>query len=240
MENTNRGLKGILLGILTLLALLVVMYIVKNFVPEKEDIGGILPDTNNKIDSTYNAEKDSLSSNQITISIKSEIPSILQYISSSKTVDVRKTNRGSSLTREWIVLNDAECPIQLTNTIGINTIYKERGICFAPTGNFKTSQPIAAYQILHVLYDVFGEHIKTLSNVGIEDINEAKFFNNENSWYATGNQISEYMRCVSFVSKVRTKEGIMWDYNPIGIMTELAKIEIKYEEKYNPSNEKEE
>jgi hypothetical protein len=235
MEKINKGLKGILLGILILLALLVAMYIIKNFIPEKKDIG-ILPDTNNGIDSTYNAKEDSSTIAQITISQKRGIPSILQF----EYVDDTKINEGSSLTREWIVLNDSECPVQLANSVGINTVYRDRSIRFTPTGNIKASQPITAYQILHVLYDVFGEHIKTLSNVDIKDINGDKSLNDKGSWYATDNQISEYSRCVSFVSKVKTSEGIIWNYNPVAIMTELAKVEIKYKEEYHPSNEKEE
>ncbi len=236
-NNTNRGLKGILFVILALLALLVVMYIIKNFIPKRTNID-TLPDSKNKIDSTYISKPDSLPTAQITISQKNGIPSLLIW--NSKYVEDHKMNKGSSLTREWIVLNDSECPVQLTNSVGINTVIKDSDLRFTLTGNINTSQPITAYQIFHVLYDVFGEHIKTLSNLGIEDINGTKSFKNKDSWYATYNQGSEYVRCVSFVRKVRTKEGIIWNYDPNAINNELKKIEIIYKEEYNPSNENEE
>jgi hypothetical protein len=76
--------------------------------------------------------------------------------------------------------------------------------------------------------------------VDIQDMIGNKPINSKSSWYATDNQLTEYLKCVSFVSKVRTKQGVIWNYNPIEIAYELSKLEIIYKEEYKPSNEKEE
>jgi hypothetical protein len=87
--------------------------------------------------------------------------------------NVTQLNDGSSLNRDWVILNDAKCPLQLGNDIGINTVYNSdtRSFRFGPTGKVTASEGISAYEIHHVLYNVFGEHISTLSNVEINDLN---------------------------------------------------------------------
>src|SRR5688572_4850291 len=80
-------------------------------------------------------------------------------------------NDNSSLKRDWIVLNDAKCPVKLDSTVGIKTTYNEPSYRFRPQGKLVASEPIVAYEIHHVLYDVFGEHMKTLNNSEVIDVN---------------------------------------------------------------------
>lgn len=235
MENNSKGLKGILWVILILLALIVIMYAVRNFIPMGRNNEGSRVTSENKIDSTLYAKIDSMSSSQITILRKTGIPSILRW--ESTYVQDSKVNKGSNLTREWVVLNDGSCPVQLANSVGINTTYRDHSYRFTPTGNIETSEPITAYEVHHVLYNVFGEHLVTLSNMEIADIIGSSVMNKNVSWYATDNQINEYISCISYVANVKTKAGIIWRYNYLAIKHELNKIQIAYEENYRPSNE---
>jgi len=149
-------------------------------------------------------------------------------------------NNGSTLTREWIVLNDSRCPLQLSDNVGINTIYSSLGNSFTPTGSLNPSEPVAAYEIHHVLYDVFGGHIITLSNTNVTDMNASTSFGKIARWHASKNQVSEYLICVSYVANVRTLAGAIWRYSPRVIKQELNKIQIVYEEDYSPLAEDEE
>lgn len=146
-------------------------------------------------------------------------------------------NKNSTLSREWIILNNEKCPLQLDN-VGINTSYLSSSYYFSPTGSIKVKEPIFAYEIHHVLYDVFGGHIKTLSNTDVSDLENTIELKQTASWYATENNVREYLLCVSYVATVRTKSGIVWHYNSDEIKQELNKIQIAYEEGYKPSNEK--
>ncbi len=148
-------------------------------------------------------------------------------------------NGSSTLKREWIVINNPKCPMKLSDAVGINVNYTGSGYKFVPVGNIVMAEPIVAYEIHHVLYNVFGQHIKTLSNLEIADLNETKGFDKYSSWYASENQVSEYLFCVSYVAYVRMKSGVIWRYNPDEIKQELSKIQIAYEEGYSPSKEKE-
>jgi hypothetical protein len=146
-------------------------------------------------------------------------------------------NASSSLTREWIVINDEKCPVQLKD-VGINSAYVSSDYRFVPSGNIIISEPIVAYEIHHVLYDVFGGHIKSLNNLDISDMSGTiDLKKSSGAWYATENQISEYLSCVSYVAAVRTTTGVIWRFKPELIKQELSKIQIAYEEGYNPSSE---
>lgn len=231
MDNNYRSLKGYLLGIMILLAAIGVMYAIKNFTREGQDNKVLTDNMDNEVDSTMQANIDSLIQAPITVLKKSGIPFVIKW---GYYLGDKKANEGSSLTREWIVLNDEKCPIQLTNSVGINTVYTNSDLRFTATGNIETTEPITAYELHHIIYDVFGGHLTSLSNVEIADIDGSAAINKDDSWYATDNQIIEYILCASYVATVKTTAGITWSYNPLAIKRELNKIQITYEEDYRP------
>ena len=143
-----------------------------------------------------------------------------------------KVNKNSTLMRDYIVLNDAKCPIQLNSGFGITTTYLQK-YTFNAVGEFTASETVLAYEIHSVLYNIFGEHIKTLSSTNVEDV-PAGQKQVSGQWYASENQVSEYLFCVSYVAKVRKANGTLWIYSPIKIKEELSKIAILYEESYIP------
>lgn len=151
-----------------------------------------------------------------------------------------KVNDGSSLKREQTTINDASCPIQLSD-VGIETSYASSSYSFKPIGSLLTKEPIAAYEVIHLIYNIFGEHMRSLSNTEITDIDGQKEFSKYSSWYASENNVSEYLICVSYVSNVRTKSGKLWHNNLKALKDQLNKLEIAFEEGYLPKkdNEKE-
>jgi hypothetical protein len=143
-----------------------------------------------------------------------------------------KVNEGSTLSREFITINSPSCPLQLTD-VGINTAYAN-SYSFVPVGNITPRESITAYEVHHVLYDVFGRHIKTLSNQTIKDINAPTIFDKYSSWYASENNVSEYFICVSYVADVRTANNVIWHYDSKEMQSELNKIKLKFDESFEP------
>lgn len=142
-----------------------------------------------------------------------------------------KINDGSSLKREYTTVNDSNCPVQLID-VGIETSCASARCFFRPRGSLTTKEPIVAYEVVHLIYNVFGEHIKTLSNTEVTDIDKEREFTSFTTWYTTVNNISEYLICVSYVSNVRTKSGKLWHYNFKELKDQLNKLEIAFEEGY--------
>lgn len=149
-----------------------------------------------------------------------------------------KVNDGSSLIREKITINDAQCPVQLNN-VGIQPIYSSSrsNYTFNPEGNLVTKEPIVALEVYHVLYDVFGEYIKTLSNTEVLDVLGQHDISKSSIWYASENDISNYFSCVSYVANVRTKNGQLWHYDFKAIKDQLDLLKISFEEGYIPKKD---
>ncbi|MGI8600221.1 MAG: hypothetical protein ACR2KB_13285 [Chitinophagaceae bacterium] len=147
-----------------------------------------------------------------------------------------KVNEGSSLNRQYIILNDANSPIQIYET-GVKTSYADRSYSFIPVGNLIAKEPVTAIEINYVLYNVFGEHIKTLAGKEIKDISSSMDLSKIGTWYASENQISEYLICVAFVANVRKQNGTIWKYNYKSIKEQLNKLTIAFEENYTPQKD---
>lgn len=141
-----------------------------------------------------------------------------------------KVNKNSSLHRSWIVLNDPGCPVQLSGA-GIVTSYGGREYNFRQSGTFTATEPVAALEVRYVLYNVFGEHMKTLSATSVADIatETPQPLPDIGSWSAWENDVSELLTAVAFVSNVRTLEGRIWRFQEKGITDELGKIRLSVE-----------
>ena len=150
-------------------------------------------------------------------------------------------NKGSTLVREYITLNDSTCPLLINPDVGVEPRSAAiDGFYFTATGNIFPLQPIAAYEIHHIIYDVFGQHIKSLSNVEITDLESHKnikrdaVFERFPTWHINAHEAMVYCYCVSYVAKVRTMEGEIWEFNFSNIMQELDINQFPYEEDYLP------
>lgn len=143
-----------------------------------------------------------------------------------------KVNLGSTLMRSWFTLNATGCPLQLKD-VGLSTFFDQK-YYFKPNGDLTATDSIVAYEIHHVMYDVFGRHLKTLRNFTCKDVKGDFKFNEYWSWGADLDEVSEYLVCVSYVAFVRTKDGKVWKYNADEVKLELAKSGIAYEGSYGP------
>lgn len=137
-----------------------------------------------------------------------------------------KVNDGSSLSRSWITLNDTDCPVQIENA-GISTRYLE-DYWFDGNGSLSSSVPITAFNVRYVLYDIFGHHIKTLSDKEVVDVAVGeKISLSKSRWRAWESEVSELLTVVAFVAQVRTADGKVWRYDEDAIAEELLKIQIQ-------------
>ena len=138
-----------------------------------------------------------------------------------------KVNAQSTLMRTWVVFNDSGCPIQLGRS-GIKTVYGDREYNYIPEGSLSSKEKVAAIDIRFFLYDVFGDHIKTITCTQVTDIQSGTTFELKNigGWRALENEISGLLTVVCFVAQVRTSIGIVWKFNAKLIDAELSKIKL--------------
>lgn len=159
----------------------------------------------------------------------------------TKTFLGSKLNNRSSLSREFIIVNDPTCPLQLSN-VGIKTESAgDNKFQFTSVGNIIPKESISAYQIIHILYNVFGQFMERLDDTVISDFkSEWGEINREHQfWTANYDTARNYFICVSYVSYVRTANNILWGFDANNIKMELNKIQLKFDEGHNPTDKKE-
>jgi hypothetical protein len=143
-------------------------------------------------------------------------------------------NKGSTLTRRWFVINDPSCPIRLSGT-GINTVYESTSIGgnykYKAAGTASATEPVKALEVRFLLFDIWGEHMRTLSDTEISDLTGQVVLKDTGSWNAWENDVSEMFTVVSFVSRARKPDGSVWEYDPASVIKEIEKIKISLTEK---------
>jgi hypothetical protein len=138
-----------------------------------------------------------------------------------------KLNEGSSLMRESILFNDPLCPVQLSmHTTSIK--YKDRGFRFAGKTKFSVAKDIRAVELQTLLYDVFGQHLKNLTNREVRDF-PAGPAEAEGEWRASDNDVSTLLTTVTFVVRVRFVDGSQWIHNLDNLQLALSSLHLEKE-----------
>lgn len=159
----------------------------------------------------------------------------------SVTIENIDLNKGSSLRRWWVVLNDPSCPIQLENA-GIETTYNERFHTyeFRATGSAKASKVVRAFEVRFILYDVFGDYVTTLGATEVTDLaSGATYSFRDNSWDAPMSQASRLLKVVAFVAQVRTEDRTVWRFNHKAVGDELECVHLRATGVLEPTKAKE-
>lgn len=124
-------------------------------------------------------------------------------------------NAKSSLRREFVAIHDPSLPILVDETPGATMVYREAIKGYMPSGyeyrsklNIKPSNDIAAIEARFVTFDIWGDHAKTLLLTEIRDMASGQDAGLYGTWDCRSeSECSEYMSCIFYISRVRTKDG---------------------------------
>ena len=148
-----------------------------------------------------------------------------------------KVNDGSTLHRHWIVINDPTAPVSLSG-VGINTVYRSQSYGgeyeYVDVGHGLAKVPIQALEIRFMLFDVWGQHLKTLSLAEVRDFAPNQVIDLSEggrvSWRTYENEVSEMLSVVCFVGSVRQADGTIWSMDAKKILGEVGRIKVKLSE----------
>jgi len=142
---------------------------------------------------------------------------------------------GSSIHREWISVHDSRLPIKLEGTPGVKTYYQDRSYggdyIYKSNFNLIALESITAIEINFLLFDIWGNHVKSLSLTEVVDISQGtpKSFTGE--WSALSeNEVEKYYASISYISKVRIKDGKVLEAEKSPIVKEALKFSSKFTE----------
>ncbi len=138
-----------------------------------------------------------------------------------------QVNEGSTLQRESILFNDPTSPITLLSH-SINFSYADRAFRFNGTTELKVDTSIVALELRTSLYDVFGQHMRNLSNTEAKDF-AIGTVTLDGVWRARENDITELLTAVTYVARVRFADGTQWIFNSDNLILALSNLNLEQE-----------
>lgn len=147
------------------------------------------------------------------------------------------TNKGSTLTREWITVHDDAIPAEINKTVGVQTVYKSEGRY--SSGGYKYSaeygitvkEALTAVEVRFLLFDIWGEHTRNLSATDIIDLaaGTTKTFDGKWNVYSE-NEVAEFYASIAYIAQVRTEDGRVIKANPNNVLDQAKKFSEKFTE----------
>jgi hypothetical protein len=132
--------------------------------------------------------------------------------------------RGSQLKQTFYALNDPSCPITLKAFAVVPGLDGTR-IVYGPSGTLTAAVPVAAVEVRVLLFDVFGEHIKTVNYTEVKPMTGEVRTGSGKYWPLTDHDKEVLLTSIAFVSRVRTDDGKIWRFDEAAIRSEIDKIE---------------
>jgi hypothetical protein len=140
-----------------------------------------------------------------------------------------QVNKGSSLHRSFVTINDVTAPVQLQDT-GVTVSFSSElsRYSFTRGGRVSAAEALSAFEVRHVLFGMFGEWIRTVSGQEVVDVEKASSFDlhEESAWTADETQVSRLLTVVSFVANARTTSGRVWHSDTKRISDAIAQLNL--------------
>ena len=134
-------------------------------------------------------------------------------------------NEGSSLRRSWVTLNDTECPLEI-----VEAMFPVKGnsgdFTVRATGHMRPREPISAFEIRILLFDVFGNHLKSLTTTMVKDYGAGDEVPLTGYWTIGMSDVQDLLTAVVFVANVRTQEGVVWQYSEEAIAKSYLQLDL--------------
>lgn len=147
-------------------------------------------------------------------------------------------SKDSSLDREWIAVHDATLPAKLNGTPGIVTTYKSgsgySGGEYRYTARnllLETTEPIQAVEIRFLVFNVWGDHVRTLSFDMIADQvgNSRKDLTGEWQLFSE-NEAMQHYASIAFIARIRDQRGKVIQADTAAVLEEAQRFSRKFTE----------
>lgn len=136
-------------------------------------------------------------------------------------------NKESTLTRERIFLNDPTCPVKIrSHTTEARRVRRSGNATFSGLTVIDIKSPTVAIDVRTSLYDVFGQHMKNLRNLVIQDFSPGQS-EIGGAWRADADEIYELVTTVTWVARVRLADGTQWVYRADRLVSALSTLNLE-------------
>lgn len=137
-------------------------------------------------------------------------------------------NKASSLTREWVIINDPALPLQIEAGSAVPSYSQDRtrgSYRYRAEYTVKASDAVTAYEVRFLVLDVFGERQRLLSASELTDIAAESSHNHVGVWNLFSEaDASTAFYSVGYVAAVRTASGQVYRARLPAVLAEIQKI----------------
>ncbi|NQW47973.1 MAG: hypothetical protein HQ464_09420 [Planctomycetes bacterium] len=148
--------------------------------------------------------------------------------------EAKKMDTRSSLSLEWIVVDDPRLPVAFSSVCGVRAIKDlspDRywyNVKFAVT---VIGEAVSAVNLRFLTFDVWGCHVRTLGYTEVSDRRRNETWTDELTWYlGTETEAEQHLASLGYVARVRTREGLIVNADNAFIIREAQRFSEKFTE----------
>lgn len=141
--------------------------------------------------------------------------------------------KDSTLEREWIAVHEPSLPAGFEGTPGVTTVYVRREY----TGDYRykadftinAREALRAIQVQFLTFDIWGEHVRTLSFEEVSDIaaGAKRVFNGVWNVFSE-NDVEKHYASIAYIARVRLADGRVVDAPTAKVVEEARKFSEKF------------
>lgn len=141
-------------------------------------------------------------------------------------------NASSTLTRQFLAVNDEKLPISIVMPTGVSTdITDYKNYYYQADVSLNIKKPIQAFRLVFLLFDVFGDHTRTLSTQTIMDL-EPGVHSFRSRWSIFSHEeFLAHGASIVYVDKIRTEDGHVIEGDHLTALEEAKKFTDEFTEK---------
>ncbi len=135
--------------------------------------------------------------------------------------------KNSSLRREWIAVHFRVIPVDLEGTPGVTTLYAN-GYRYRSRFRVTVKDSIRAVQVNFLTFDIWGNHVRTLSFVEVGDasVGTRELIGEWNLY--SENDVQAHYASIGYVARVRLADGRVMEAPTEPVLEEARKFSSKF------------
>jgi len=149
------------------------------------------------------------------------------------------------LNLEWIVVDDPRLPVAFASVQGVRAVrepLEEKYWYYAKFDVQLTEDSITAWESRFLTFNVWGDHVRTLSYTKVHVVNHNEMALASGSWYLGSKaEGEEHLASIGYIARVRTNEGKVLHADTELLLREAKRFSEKFtEEDLEPKSPKKE
>lgn len=140
----------------------------------------------------------------------------------------------SPLSLEWIIVDDPMLPISFAGVLGVRALRNATEDIFHYYAEVQwrvTGEPVAAWESRFLTFNLWGDHVRTLSSTEVRACPAQGVFKASPSWYLGSEaEGEEHLASIGYIARVRTQEGKVLRADTEFILREAQRFSEKFTE----------